>query len=93
MKKNIIIGAFVLAILSLVSSCKKFLDVVPDNIATIDNAFTMRNQAEKFLFTCFSFMPKDGNIDGDPAMLAGDEIWRLQNNNGAFFNMARGLQK
>lgn len=92
MKKNIIIGAFVLAILSLVSSCKKFLDVVPDNIATIDNAFTMRNQAEKFLFTCFSFMPKDGNIDGDPAMLAGDEIWRLQNNNGAFFNMARGLQ-
>ena len=92
MKKNILIGVFTLIILSVVSSCKKFLDVVPDNVATIDNAFTMRNQAEKFLFTCYSFMPKSGNIDLDPAMLGGDEIWRIATNNGAFFNIARGLQ-
>ena len=92
MKKNILIGVFALIILSVVSSCKKYLDVVPDNVATIKNAFTMRNQAEKFLFTCYSYMPKDGNPGLDPAMLGGDEIWLLQNNNNSFFNMARGLQ-
>lgn len=92
MKKNIRIGVFTLIILSVISSCKDFLDVVPDNVATIDNAFAMRNQAEKFLFTCYSFMPKDGNLDQDPAMMGGDEIWRLESFAGGFFNMARGLQ-
>lgn len=37
-------------------------------------------------------MPKDGNVNADPAMLSGDEIWRLATNNGGFFNVARGLQ-
>ena len=31
----------------VLSSCDSFLDIVPDYIATIDNAFTMRAQAEK----------------------------------------------
>ena len=92
MKKNILIGVFALIIFTVVSSCGKFLDVVPDNVATIKNAFTMRNQAEKYLFTCYSYMPKDGNIGIDPAMLGGDEIWMLQNYGGTFFNMAKGLQ-
>lgn len=92
MKKNIIIGVFTLIILSVVCSCKKYLDVVPDNIATIDNAFAMRSQAEKFLFTCYSFIPESGNINQDPAMLGGDEIWRIETNTGTFFNLARGLQ-
>ena len=92
MKKNIIIGVFTLIILTVGNSCKKFLDVVPDNIATLDNAFTMRNQAEKFLFTCYSFMPNDGNISNDPAMLGGDEIWRIKTLTGGYFDLARGLQ-
>ena len=37
----------------VLSSCDSFLDIVPDDIATIDNAFTMRAQAEKYLFTCY----------------------------------------
>lgn len=92
MKKNIIKGILGLIFLTLISSCKQYLDVVPDNVATLDNAFTMRNQAEKFLFTCYSFMPDDGNVDRDPAMLGGDEIWRIATNNGTFFNLARGYQ-
>ncbi|MCH5690892.1 hypothetical protein LWM68_45675 [Niabella sp. W65] len=39
------------------TSCNKYLDIVPDNIAVIDNAFTMRTEAEKYLFTCYSFLP------------------------------------
>ena len=92
MKKHIIIGVFTLAILLVVSSCKKYLDVVPDNIATIDNAFAMRSQAEKFLFTCYSYMPKDGDMDADPAMMAGDEIWLTLLYPNSYFNMARGFQ-
>ena len=42
------------------SSCKKYLDVTPDNIATIENAFTMRKEAEKYLFTCYSYLPSHG---------------------------------
>lgn len=78
-------------VLLALNSCKKYLDVVPDNVATIDNAFTMRTQAEKFLFTCFSYMPKDANMSGNPA-LGGDEIWRLPNDGSETFALSRGLQ-
>ncbi|MDR1859318.1 MAG: RagB/SusD family nutrient uptake outer membrane protein [Bacteroidales bacterium] len=58
------------------SSCSDFLDIVPDMIATIeDNAFAMRSQAEKFFFTCYSYLPNAGSYNDDPALLGGDEIW------------------
>ena len=45
-----------------VAGCKKsFLDVVPDNVATLDNAFTMRRETEKYLATCYSYLPNDGD--------------------------------
>ena len=56
-KLNILLLA---ASLSL-GSCNNYLDIVPDNIATIDNAFTMRTEAEKFLFTCYNYMPAHGS--------------------------------
>lgn len=59
----------------LISGCSKYLDVVPDNVATIDNAFTMRNTAEKYLFTCYRYLPKLGNLSENPAFSAGDEFW------------------
>lgn len=58
--------------MALLSSCKKYLDVVPDNIATVDYAFRNRVVAERYLYTCYSYMPRHGTGD-DPA-LAGDEI-------------------
>lgn len=57
------------------SSCKKYLDIVPDNIATIDNAFTLRNEAEKYLYTCYSYLPKDGDPSYNIGYMAGDEVW------------------
>ncbi|WP_417885794.1 RagB/SusD family nutrient uptake outer membrane protein [Zunongwangia sp.] len=60
----------------ILQSCEdEFLDVVPDNVATIDQAFNLRNEAEKYLFTCYSYMPRNGNLYHNPAMLAGDELW------------------
>ena len=57
-------------------SCNKYLDIVPDDgIATVDMSFNMRSTAIKWLYSCYSFLPADGNFDADPAMLGGDELW------------------
>lgn len=57
------------------TSCKKYLDVVPDNVATLNNAFTMRSEAEKYLATCYSFLGNDGDPQLNVAYLGGDELW------------------
>jgi hypothetical protein len=91
MRKYIIIGLYTTLFLVVLSSCKKFLDVVPDNVATIDNAFTLRTQAKKFLYTCYSFLPRDGQLGDDPAMVGGDELWEIPER-GAYLEMAKGFQ-
>jgi len=55
-------------------SCKDFLDVVPDNIATIESAFSSRTTAEKFLFTCYGYMPNHGS-PANAAFTTGDDFW------------------
>lgn len=73
-KKVAFVGAFVTTLLSF-TACEKYLDIVPDNVAVIDNAFTMRAEAEKYLFTCYSFLPRDGDPLYNVAYLTGDELW------------------
>src|SRR5690554_2070489 len=63
----------------LTANCSDYLDVVPDNVATIDNAFTSRYNAEKFLFTCYSYLPNDLNLSTNPAFFGGYETWMLNN--------------
>ena len=85
-----------------VSSCNGFLNVVPDDgVPRIDMAFNLRSTAIHYLATCYSFMPEDGNVAGDPAMLTGDELWdlvgRIVSNTSArvpntLFQIARGYQ-
>jgi len=67
----------VAAALLCIASCADYVDVVPDNIATIDYAFRDRVGAEKFLATCYSFIPKDGSPANDPAILGSDELWNF----------------
>ncbi len=75
-------------------SCN-YLDIVPDNVATIDCAFSTRSDAEKFLYTCYSYRPAIGEIATDPGMNGADETWMCK---GGFFEpyysslIARGLQ-
>ncbi|MCG8305759.1 MAG: RagB/SusD family nutrient uptake outer membrane protein [Cytophagales bacterium] len=58
------------------TSCKEdYLDVVPDNVATIDHAFSDHVQARKYLFTCYNFLPSSTGFYDNPAILAGDEFW------------------
>lgn len=70
------IQLFILGCLAyVISSCNSFLDIVPDDIATIDNAFTMRSQAEKYLFTCYYYLPTHGLLEANPALAGGDELY------------------
>ncbi len=55
-------------------SCGNYLDIVPDNVATIDNAFTTRAQAKKYLFTCYSYLPNFQSPEYNPALFGGDEL-------------------
>jgi starch-binding outer membrane protein, SusD/RagB family len=77
------------------SSCKKHLDVVPDNVATIEHAFKLRNEAEKYLFTLYSFLPKGGDGWYNVGLTGGDEIWYPQNDQAHWhpiFRIAQGQQ-
>lgn len=60
--------------MALTQSCS-YLDVVPDKIGTIDNSFTNRNEAEKYLYTCYSYIPKNDNPYDNVALMGADELW------------------
>ncbi|MCU7695323.1 RagB/SusD family nutrient uptake outer membrane protein [Haoranjiania flava] len=78
-------------------SCSKYLDIVPDNIATIDYAFRLRETAKKYLYTCYSSLVEFGSMSHSPGLMTGDELW-LPNypfNDGPTdyaWEIARGIQ-
>ncbi|GAB6119746.1 RagB/SusD family nutrient uptake outer membrane protein [Dysgonomonas termitidis] len=51
------------------------MDIIPDNVATMDHAFSNTIETEKYLFTCYNYIPDTGDIAGNIGLLAGDEIW------------------
>ncbi|MDO5571042.1 MAG: RagB/SusD family nutrient uptake outer membrane protein [Bacteroidales bacterium] len=56
-------------------SCSDYLDIAPDNIATIEYAFRNKIGAEKFLASCYNFIPNLGDVSNDPAYMGSDEFW------------------
>ncbi len=61
--------------MSLFYSCEKdYLDVVPDNVLTLDNAFTDEVNAQKFLYTLYASLPSPGSVF-NPALTGADETW------------------
>src|SRR5690606_33336262 len=74
-------------------SCKKYLDIVPDNVATIEYAFRMRSTAERYLFTCYSYLPNLGDRYSNVGLYGADEFW-LSNDKTTWrtWNIAKGEQ-
>jgi hypothetical protein len=78
--------------------CNDFLDVIPDNVATIDHAFQDRVSAERYLFTCYSYLPQHHSASSNPAFVGGDENIILINTRQGYFGfdfpfyIVRGLQ-
>jgi hypothetical protein len=92
--RNII---FFIVLLSTVFSfsCKDYLDIVPDNTATVDHAFKKRLQAEAYLYGLYSFLPLFARPDNNPAFLAGEETWLVDgfvNFSDAMWRIAKGEQ-
>ncbi|TAM97599.1 MAG: RagB/SusD family nutrient uptake outer membrane protein [Chitinophagaceae bacterium] len=78
----------------LFNSCH-YLNVVPDDVATLDYAFRESAQAEKFLFTCYSYLPDYSNFETMPGLITGDEIWFFYpplDFNSTAWQIARGNQ-
>lgn len=75
MKTIIKLSLVILAMVSI-ASCKKYLDVTPDNVATIDYAFRNRNEAENYLFTCYSTLQHSGmgDVTANPGFTTSGEI-------------------
>lgn len=89
------ISIFVLSVLSAVSC--SYLDIVPDNIPTMDMTFQTRNSAEKMLYTCYNYVPSTASPWGNPGIGSSDEVWNCSDKtyyyqNETAFRIARGLQ-
>lgn len=54
-----------------------FLDVVPDDAPTIEDAFKNRAAAEKALFTCYSFLPDPTNPYDYPAYFTSHDEFEI----------------
>lgn len=88
--KKIIVA---LHIVLLTSACNSYLDVVPDNVATIEYAFRMRATTERYMFTCYSYLPQLGNRNTSPVLFGGDELWWVRESwSSNPWQIARGNQ-
>ncbi|GAA4307250.1 RagB/SusD family nutrient uptake outer membrane protein [Mucilaginibacter gynuensis] len=77
-------------------SCKKYLDIVPDNVGTLDYAFRNRNEAENYLFGCYSTMQQLAEVTRNAGFTTSSEIVYpiLQAHffDESGFNLIRGVQ-
>ncbi len=79
-KIRFIKGTLTLLMLTIGISCSEYLDVVPDNIAVIEDAFETRDNAERFLATLYGYLPRfEEPSVSNPALVAGDEIFLNDN--------------
>ena len=94
MKKIVYIA--LLAVGISLGSCN-YLDVIPDNITTIEMAFNNRVNARKYLATCYNFLPATYDMGNNASISCADDYcpylmkydrWDFTNS----WSWARGLQ-
>lgn len=77
------------------SGCtKSYLDVVPDNVPTLDHAFANRFEAEKYLYTCYSYLPTV-DLVSNILLIGADDTWTWFYNHHSYqspWKIARGEQ-
>lgn len=94
-----IIGAMLLL---AVPSCGKYLDVIPDNVATLSSSFSNANETEAYLFGCYSNLQQLADIRRNAGFTASGEVLFPVNmqdqttlggaGGDVGFNLMRGLQ-
>lgn len=88
--KAFIRTASIAAIASAVLSCD-FLNVVPNDVPTLDHAFEDESQAEKYLYTCYSYLPPYMDITKDPAVMGSGEFLSYESGAAAVSRYTMGL--
>lgn len=63
----------IIALLLTFTACD-FLDVVPDETGTEEDAFKDPRAAERFLYSCYSFLPNPREGAGSLDLYSGDEV-------------------
>jgi hypothetical protein len=79
-------------ILLLAAQGCEYLDVVPDNVATIDHAFSDRYTAERYLATCYWYLPRSADPNNNPAYMGSGEFMSNRERMTASLFIARGTQ-
>lgn len=55
-------------------SCKKYLDITPDNLGTLEYAFRNRNEAENYLYSCYAYLQRLGDVATNPGFTTSAEL-------------------
>lgn len=55
-------------------SCKKYLDVTPDDVATLSSSFANANETEAYLFGCYSNLQALADIRRNPGFTSSGEV-------------------
>lgn len=63
-----------LGMAGIVSSCKKYLDVVPPNTASLESAFNNSTAALNFFYSLYSYIPRLDNVGNAPDLETTDEV-------------------
>lgn len=62
--------------------CNKFLDILPDDKPVLEDAFKDQYNAEKYLFTCYRFLPTFVNPSTSLGLSGGGDIIYSERNTG-----------
>ncbi|WP_346239137.1 RagB/SusD family nutrient uptake outer membrane protein [Niabella insulamsoli] len=89
-------------LLSTTPSCGKYLDVIPDNVATLSSSFSNANETEAYLFGCYANLQQLSDIRRNAGFTSSGEVLFPVNmqdqttlggaGGDAGFNLMRGLQ-
>lgn len=71
--KRIIYSIIIILLLPIIG-CNNLLDILPDDKPTLKDAFKDKYQAEKYLFTCYSFLPSVTNPLSTLGLTGGGDI-------------------
>lgn len=63
-----------LFILLALSGCKKYLNVTPDDVATLNSSFSNANEAEAYLFGCYSNMQALADVRRNAGFTTSGEV-------------------
>ena len=89
---------FAFVLLCTIFSCKKYLDITPENLGTLDYAFRNRNEAENYLYGCYAYLQRSTDVATNPGFTTSGEL--IYSNsldnflgfNRTGFNLLRGTQ-